>query len=78
MYLTIGTGLSGTPMPYQGGSLESSKIWALVHFLDSLVPPAHRLSRSQYLGEEGRARMMMHMGRMMGPGTMMHPMHGTR
>ena len=78
VYLTIATGLSGTPRPYMGGSLESAKIWALVYFLDSLVPPAHRLSPSQDLGEESRGRMMAHMGRMMGPGGMMHHMGGAR
>lgn len=74
VYLTIATGLAGTPMPYQGGSLDIQQTWALVYFLDSLVPPGRRLLPNQYLGEEGRGWMALRMGMMMGPG-MMHRMH---
>ncbi len=66
LYLTIATGLSGTPMPYTGGSLDSGQVWALVFYLDSLVPPEHRLSMAQPLGEEPRGWMAVRMGRMMG------------
>jgi mono/diheme cytochrome c family protein len=74
IYLTITTGLSGTPMPSYGDSLESQEIWALVYYLDSLVPPEHRLSPRLALGEESRGWMAVRMGRMMGPGGMMHGM----
>jgi hypothetical protein len=51
LYLTIATGLSGIPMPYLGGSLDSRPIWALVDFLDSLVPAEHRVADGQ---DDGR------------------------
>jgi hypothetical protein len=73
IYLTITTGLAGTPMPSYGDSLESQEIWALVYYLDSLVPPEHRLSPMRSLGEEPRGWMALRMGRMMGRG-MMHRM----
>lgn len=66
LYLTMATGLSGTPMPYTGGSLDSRQVWGLVYYLDSLVPPEHRLSTAQPLGEEPRGWMAVRMGRMMG------------
>ena len=79
VYLTIATGLSGTPMPYTGGSLDREQIWSLVYYLDSLVPPEHRLAPGHPLGEEARGWMALRMGRMiggmMGPG-MMHRMPG--
>ena len=66
LYLTIATGLTGTPMPYLGGSLDSRQIWSLVYYLDSLVPPEHRLPPGPPLGEEPRGWMAVRMGRMMG------------
>ena len=86
VYLTIATGLSGTPMPHTGGSLDGEQIWSLVYYLDALVPPAHRLAPRQSLGEEARGWMALRMGRMMGgmmgPGRMgpgmMHRMPGMR
>jgi mono/diheme cytochrome c family protein len=67
LYLTIVTGLSGTPMPYVGGgSLDHAQIWALVDFLDSLVPAEHRVAATQALGEEARGWMAVRMGGMMG------------
>ena len=75
LYLTIATGLSGTPMPYLGGSLDSRQLWALVDFLDSLAPAEHRVAATQTLGEEPRGWMAVRMGRMMGGmmgGGMMH------
>ncbi len=71
IYLTIATGLFGTPMPSYGDSLDSQEIWALVYYLESLVPAEHRLSPLQALGEEPRGWMAVRMGRMMGPGMMM-------
>lgn len=70
IYLTIATGFSGTPMPSYGDSLDSQQLWALVYYLESLVPGDHRLSTQTSLGEEGRGWMAVRMGRMMGPGMM--------
>ena len=69
-YLTIATGLSGTPMPSYGDSLDSRDIWAVVSYLESLVPIEHRLSPQRYLGEEQQGWMALRMGGMMGPGMM--------
>jgi cytochrome c oxidase cbb3-type subunit I/II len=52
IYLTIATGLTGTPMPSYGDALESQEMWALVYYLDSLVPAEHRASPLLSLGEE--------------------------
>ncbi len=73
LYLTIATGLSGTPMPSYGDSLDSQEIWALVSFLESLVPIEHKLSPQRILGEEQAGWMVVRMHGMMGPG---HPMGG--
>ncbi len=73
MYLTIATGLSGTPMPSYGDSLDSQEIWALVSYLESLVSIEHRLSPLRHLGEEQAGWMVVRMHGMMGPG---HPMGG--
>ena len=73
IYLTIATGLAGTPMPSYGDALESQEIWGLVYYLDSLVPPERRLSPVRALGEEPRGWMALRMGRMMDHG-MMHRM----
>jgi hypothetical protein len=70
IYLTIATGLSGTPMPSYGDSLDGDQIWALVHYLDSLAPPERRLSPNRALGEEPRGWMALRMGWMMGGGMM--------
>ncbi len=70
IYLTIATGSSGTPMPSYGDSLDSQEIWALVHYLESLVPLDHRLSPLRYLGEEQTGWMVVRMHGMMGPGMM--------
>ena len=70
IYLTIATGLSGTPMPSYGDSLDSQEIWALVSYLESLVPIEHRLSPLRYLGEEQQGWMVVRMHGMMGPGMM--------
>ena len=45
-YLTLVTGLSGTPMPSYASSLNSAQLWSLVYYLESLVPPDHRLDQS--------------------------------
>ncbi len=70
IYLTIATGLSGTPMPSYGDSLDSQEIWALVYYLETLVPPVHLLSPTRALGEEPQGWMVVHMARMMGGGMM--------
>lgn len=66
IYLTIFTGLSGTPMPSYGDSLDSQQIWALVYYLESLVPVEHRLSPLSHLGEEQQGRRVVRMQGMMG------------
>ena len=71
IYLSIATGLSGTPMPSYGDSLDGQEIWALVYYLESLVPLDHRLSPMRYLGDEQQGWMVLRMHGMMGPG---HPM----
>jgi len=70
-YLTLVTGLSGTPMPSYVDSLSSRELWALVYYLESLVPADHRLDPNQVLGEEQQGWMAVRMGGMMGGG-MMH------
>ena len=69
MYLTIATGLSGTPMPSYVDSLSGQEIWALVYYLQSLVPSAHQMSPRAALGDERQAWMVLMHGRM-GPGMM--------
>lgn len=70
-YLTLATGLNGTPMPAYAAALEPRQIWALVHYLESLVPENHKLSAQQMLGEEQRGWMILRMhGGIMGGGIM--------
>lgn len=66
LYLTLVTGLSGTPMPSYASSLNSQQIWSLVYYLEELVPPNHRLNPNQFLGEEQQGSMAVRMGGMMG------------
>jgi cytochrome c oxidase cbb3-type subunit I/II len=73
LYRTLVTGLSGTPMPSYADSLTGQEIWALVYYLESLVPPNQRLSSTQILGEERQGWMVVRMGGMMGPGMMYRP-----
>jgi cytochrome c oxidase cbb3-type subunit 2 len=53
LFRTIATGLNGTPMPSYTDALDSKEIWALVRYLESLVP-LERRSRLHRLfpGEE--------------------------
>lgn len=69
LYRTIITGLDGTPMPSYADALDPNQVWALVAFLETLVPPDHRLTSPAVLGEERTAWMMLRMG-MMGMGMM--------
>lgn len=69
-YRTIVTGISGTPMPSFADSLNSRQVWALVYYLESLIPPNHRLNPNQLLGEEQQGWMAVRMGGMMGGGMM--------
>jgi mono/diheme cytochrome c family protein len=69
-YLTIATGLSGTPMPAYADALDSREIWALVYYLDSLVPSERRMAPQRALGEEPQGWMALRMLGMMGPGMM--------
>lgn len=71
LYLTIATGLNGTSMPAYGDALSERAIWALVNYLESMVPEDHRLSPRRVLGEEQRGWMILRMhGGMMGRGMM--------
>jgi len=72
-YRTIVTGISGTPMPSFADSLHSRQVWALVYYLESLIPPNHRLNPNQLLGEEQQGWMAVRMGGMMGRGMMHRP-----
>lgn len=82
VFLSVATGLSGTPMPSYGDSLDSQDIWALVYYLESLVPKDHRLTPLRYLGEEQAGWMVLRMhggtdpGHPMGGGPMGHRMTG--
>jgi cytochrome c oxidase cbb3-type subunit 2 len=69
-YRTVVTGISGTPMPAFGDSLSSQQVWALVYYVESLVPPDHRLNPDQLLGEEQQGWMAVRMGGLMGRGMM--------
>ncbi len=69
-YLTLVSGLSGTPMPSYADSLSSRELWALVYYLESLVPRDHHLDPNQVLGEEQQGWMAVRMGGMMGGGMM--------
>jgi mono/diheme cytochrome c family protein len=42
LFRTIATGLNGTPMPSYTDALDAEEIWALVRYLESLVPPDRR------------------------------------
>jgi len=72
-YLTLVSGISGTPMPSYADSLGSRDVWALVFYLESLVPADHRLNPNQLLGEEQQGWMAVRMGGMMGGGMMRRP-----
>lgn len=61
LYQTIATGLNGTPMPAYGEALDGQQIWALVYYLETLVPDAHRLSERALVGEEQRGWMILRM-----------------
>jgi len=69
VYRTIVTGLDGTPMPSYAEALDPNQVWALVAFLETLVPSDHRVPPASVLGEERTAWMMLRMG-MMGMGMM--------
>jgi hypothetical protein len=53
-------------MPSYADSLSSEELWALVFYLESLVPSDHRLDLNQVLGEEQQGWMALRMGGMMG------------
>ncbi len=69
-FLTLVTGLSGTSMPSYADSLDSQQAWALVYYMESMVPPNQRLSLDRTLGEEHQGWMALRMGGMMGHGMM--------
>lgn len=61
LYLSIATGLNGTPMPAYADALDEQETWALVYYLESLVPAAHKRSAHELLGEEQRGWMILRM-----------------
>jgi hypothetical protein len=63
-YRTIVTGLDGSPMPSYADALDPGQVWALVAFLETLVPPEHRASPGALLGEERTGWMILRMGGM--------------
>ena len=68
IYLTVATGISGTPMPAFGDALDPNQIWSVIHYMESFVPAERRLAQDRLLGEEQQGRMALHMGAMMGRG----------
>jgi cytochrome c oxidase cbb3-type subunit 2 len=70
IYLTLATGLNGTPMPSFAAALSPQQRWALVFYLDTLVPKAQNLSTGQLLGEEPRGWMILRMHGIGGHGMM--------
>ena len=70
VYLTITTGLNGTSMPASSAALDARQIYALVYYLETLIPDAHKLSPREMLGEEQRGWIIVGMPGMMRHGTM--------
>ena len=70
IYLTIATGLDGTPMPSFANALEPDEIWALVAYLESIVEAENRaIDLDQPLNrEESMGRMVIRMHGSMGGG----------
>jgi mono/diheme cytochrome c family protein len=61
LYRTILTGLDGTPMPAFADALDARQAWALVAYLETLVPPDHRVPATAVLGEERAGWMILRM-----------------
>jgi cytochrome c oxidase cbb3-type subunit 2 len=61
LYLSVATGLNGTPMPAYGDALGGQEMWALVYYLESIVPADRRLIPRRRLGEEQRGWMILRM-----------------
>ncbi len=78
IYLTIATGLDGTPMPSFANALEPDEIWALVAYLESIVEAENRaIDLDQPLNREesmGQMVIRMHGGMGGGMGGMMRRM----
>jgi cytochrome c oxidase cbb3-type subunit 2 len=58
-WLSIATGLAGTPMPAYADALSADETWAIVVYLDSLVTPATRADPRRPVGEEPRGLMAL-------------------
>jgi len=58
-YRTIVTGMDGSPMPAYGDALDPDDAWALVAFLETLVPPDRRIPAAAALGEERAGWMLL-------------------
>jgi hypothetical protein len=54
LYRVIASGVGGTAMPTWQGSLPEEELWAMVHFVDSLVA-LKGTDAARQLGEENRA-----------------------
>lgn len=59
LYRTIVTGIEGTPMPSYQDSLSEKEIWALVRFLESLVPASEWDNLHATLPEERRGFIVL-------------------
>ena len=53
-------------MPAYAAALDGKQIWALVNYLETLVPDAHKVSAREMLGEEQRGWMILRMQGMAG------------
>ncbi|MEE9275898.1 MAG: cytochrome c, partial [bacterium] len=64
LHRIIGTGIEGTPMPSYEDSLSEKEVWALVRFLESLVPKREWENMHAATPEERRGFMILrHHGR---------------
>lgn len=59
LYRTIVAGVEGTPMPSYQDSLSEKEIWALVRFLESLVPASEWDNLHATLPEERRGFIVL-------------------
>jgi cytochrome c oxidase cbb3-type subunit 2 len=57
LFQTIATGLNGTPMPSYADALDPGEIWALVRYLESLIPQERRSPLDRlFPGEETKGQ----------------------
>lgn len=70
IYMTATTGLKAASMPDYSAALAARQICALVYYLETLIPDAHKLSPREMLGEEQRGWIIVRMPEIMRHGTM--------